>query len=138
MLVDQDWIDVFQGHSLRVGVSLDGPPEYNDELRVDHRGGGTYQRVCKGLQLLQEAANAKRINSVGVLCVIDPRRDARKIYRHFVDDLKIEHFDCLLPDFNHAHKPPSPISEYGRFLCDLFDEWSSREDAEVDIRILMN
>lgn len=135
-LVDQEWIDVFQKHSIRVGVSLDGPPEYNDEHRVDHKGNGTYQNVHSGLTLLREAACAGRIDSIGLLCVIDPRRDARKIYRHFVDDLKIEHFDCLLPDFNHAHKPPVPVSEYGRFLCDLFDEWSSREDAEVEIRIL--
>jgi len=39
-LVNDEWIDVLKRHNLRVGVSLDGPPEIHDLSRVDQWMGG--------------------------------------------------------------------------------------------------
>ncbi|WCR54297.1 MAG: Anaerobic sulfatase-maturating enzyme [Wolbachia endosymbiont of Ctenocephalides orientis wCori] len=38
MLVSNEWIDLFHKHNIKIGVSLDGPKEYNDVNRLDHKG----------------------------------------------------------------------------------------------------
>jgi len=95
MLVDPEWIDIFERNRVRVGVSLDGPAEYNDKARVDFRGRGTTTP-------LSAACGYFRLGSRGapqqgwVLCVIDPAYPARTIYRYFVDELGVKYMDFLL------------------------------------------
>jgi uncharacterized protein len=134
-LVDSEWIDIFQRYHVRVGVSLDGPPEYNDRDRVDFRGKGTHSSTVRGLRLLQDAAEQGRINRVGVLCVINPRHSARRIYRYFVDDLKIKYMDFLLPDSTYETFDGQPKA-YGAFLCELFDTWVGDDDPNIQVRTL--
>jgi len=76
-LVDDEWIEVLKRHNLRVGVSLDGPPEIHDLSRVDHAGRGSYREVVQGLRKLQE----NRVFS-SVLTVINPGQSGLEIYRH--------------------------------------------------------
>lgn len=47
MLIDDDWINLFCEHEVGVGVSIDGPKQYNDIHRLDKRGRGTYDRVAE-------------------------------------------------------------------------------------------
>lgn len=136
MLVDDEWIDLFCKHQVGVGVSLDGPAEYNDIDRIDHRMRGTYARVEKGINLLQRAAIEKRIPTPSALAVINPQFDAKVIYDHFVHQLRFKSMDFLLPDDTHDHPPAMPAEEYGRFLCDLFDCWINDDNQTIRIRIL--
>ena len=102
-LITDRWIDAFSKFNVVVGVSIDGPKEYNDIFRVDHRNKGSYDSVRQGIELLQRAAVDGRISNIGALCVIDPSRNARVIYRHFVDELKIfnlvDHFKSSWSNF---------------------------------------
>lgn len=54
MLIDQNWCDFFIRHDVRVGVSLDGPQHIHDANRVDRAGRGTFERVMRGISLLQQ------------------------------------------------------------------------------------
>lgn len=65
-LINQKWCDFFKRNSIEVGVSIDGPEEFHDRNRVDRRGHGTYSKVMRGINLLQE----NDINH-GILMVID-------------------------------------------------------------------
>ncbi len=138
-IIDAGWIDLFSKHNVSVGVSLDGPKEYHDISRVDHRGKGSYDRISKGIALLQAAVEQKRIREIGVLCVIDPSRNAKIIYRHFVDDLKIKRMDFILPDF-HWDNPEKfddfASKKYGDFLIQIFEEWVGDENSQITVRIL--
>jgi len=73
---------------------------------------------------------------VSTLSVVQPEFDAKVIYRHFVDDLKIYNFDFLLPFLTHNHKLPYPVEMYGKFLVDLFSEWTKDDNPEVSIRFI--
>ncbi|SPE30014.1 Radical SAM domain protein [Candidatus Sulfopaludibacter sp. SbA3] len=53
-LISPAWCDLFQRYGFRIGVSVDGPPEYNTE-RVDWAGHGTFARTLKGVDLLRRA-----------------------------------------------------------------------------------
>ncbi|MBL8510776.1 MAG: radical SAM protein [Betaproteobacteria bacterium] len=136
MLIDQEWIDIFDRYQISIGVSLDGPREVNDAQRIDHQGQGTYDRVVQGLQQLRQARDEGLITGFGVLSVANPALDGRKVYRHFVDDLKLDGFDFLLPIDPHDGFDTSTVPGYGRFLCEVFDEWSKDDDPTITVRIL--
>jgi uncharacterized protein len=53
MLTDE-WCAFLKEHNFIVGVSLDGPKEIHDRYRIDRGEKGTFDRVMKGLRLLQK------------------------------------------------------------------------------------
>jgi uncharacterized protein len=65
MLVNDEWCSFFREHSVRVGVSLDGPAWLHDFRRRTRSGKGTHARVMQGIDNL-------RRNDVPfhVICVI--------------------------------------------------------------------
>jgi uncharacterized protein len=142
ILVTEEWIDLFSKYEIGIGVSLDGPKHINDIDRIDHQGKGTYDRVLKGINLLQAAYEEGRIGKIAALCVINPLHSAKEIYRHLVDDLKIETIDFLLPDLNyemmerHTVETGFKAEDYGNFLCDAFDEWVKDDNPSIFVRVL--
>lgn len=139
MLINPDWIELFNRYKINLGISIDGPAEYHDKYRIDHKGKGTHQKTTAGIDLLRSYARQGKINfGVGALCVINPEFSAKKIYRHFVDDLKLNSFDFLLPDntWNSIDETQFDATAYGKFLIELFDEWKSDNNPKIYVRIL--
>lgn len=132
-LLDERWVEVIRTNGVRVGVSLDGPPDIHDAARVDHAGRGSYAASVRGLRVLQDAGLAP-----GLLCVIDPAAAGVEVYRHF-RELGVERVDFLFPDVSHDHK----TAWYGRFgetpladyLIPVFDEWFAEDNPRFRIRV---
>jgi uncharacterized protein len=135
-LIDDRWIELFTRHQVAVGVSLDGPPEYNDLNRIDHKGLGSYVAVLKGIEKLLEAVACGKIPDIGVLCVMNPARDGAKIYRHFVDDLNLNRIDFLFPDVTHDTFDTKEAASYGEYFASIFDEWIKDNNPRIRIRFL--
>lgn len=132
-LIDDEWVAVFKRNNILVGVSLDGPPQVNDAVRVDHQGGGSYARTLQGIKLLQEEELLQ-----GILCVINPGESGLAVYKHF-RSLGINQMNFLLPDASHDSKSrlygpfgETPVADY---LIPVFDEWFFENDASVKVRI---
>lgn len=53
-LVDTAWCELIERFDIRVGVSIDGPPELHDAHRRTRDGRGTFDRVLAGVRRLQE------------------------------------------------------------------------------------
>ncbi len=53
-LLTDDWCRFLKEHGFMVGISLDGPKEIHDRHRRDRAGNGTFDRVMRGLKLLQK------------------------------------------------------------------------------------
>jgi uncharacterized protein len=53
-LITQKWCQFFKAYDVHIGVSLDGPRYMHDAHRVDRAGRGTFDRVLRGIELLQE------------------------------------------------------------------------------------
>jgi uncharacterized protein len=125
LLLDQEWLEVFDRNGVTFGLSLDGPPEIADRHRVRHNGTGST------VELLRIVADLRRDGPLfdelngGVLCVVDdPVVPGRDLLRFFAD-LGFRQVDFLLPDGNHANLPPGwrgpePFQE---FLVDAFEAW---------------
>src|SRR5262249_36318817 len=77
--LDEDWVQVFLEHDVRVGISLDGPREVNDAARVDHKGRGSYDSVARGVALLRDGGVP-----FGILSVVQLGADPLSIHRHFL------------------------------------------------------
>ncbi|GCE23944.1 cyclophane-forming radical SAM/SPASM peptide maturase GrrM/OscB [Dictyobacter kobayashii] len=64
-LINQPWCDFFQEALVEIGVSIDGPQRLHDAQRVDLFGRGTFERVMRGIRLLQE--NEIRFTTISVI-----------------------------------------------------------------------
>ena len=53
-LVNEAWCDFLRRRKVQVGVSVDGPDFLNDRHRKTRNGGGTLDRVLRGMQLLRD------------------------------------------------------------------------------------
>lgn len=135
MLVDDDWIAIFERFQIKVGVSLDGPEDYHDLARVDHQNRGTHAGTLAGVLRLQAAHQQKRINAPGAICVINPAFDARRIYRHFVDDLGLHFLSFNLPMEHHDSFSQLDIDRTTAFVEDLFQEWVADDNPNIKIRM---
>ncbi len=53
-LVNDAWCDFIRRRNVQVGVSVDGPDFLNDRHRKTRNGGGTLDRILRGMQLLRD------------------------------------------------------------------------------------
>jgi uncharacterized protein len=133
LLVDSEWIDLFQKYSVSVGVSLDGTRQQHDKFRIDHKNAGTYLRTVEKIKFMQEAAKVGKIREIGCLSVIDPNNKAEEVYKHLVHELGFTRLDFLLPDLTHETFQEND-GIYAPFLCELFDEWLEDDNPRIILR----
>lgn len=131
--VDDAWIEALVRHDVGVGVSLDGPPELHDSVRVDHGGRGSHEATLAGLRRMREAGLAPQ-----VLCVVNPGHSGLDAYRHF-REIGIEWMNFLLPDVSHDNRDrlygalgPTPVADY---LIPAFDAWMEEDDPCVVVAL---
>ena len=139
-LVDEDWCRFFVRNDFLVGVSLDGPKDIHDAFRMDMGGRPTFDRVMAAIRLM------KRFGvEFNTLSVVNSRCEGRgeEIYRFLRDRVGSRYMQFLpavehvvkragslrplivSPETEGAYLAPWSVSAkgYGRFLCDIFDEW---------------
>jgi uncharacterized protein len=135
--VTRDYARLLKELGFIVSVSLDGPPEINDKLRVDHAGRGTATRVLNGLEILHAEGHP-----VQILCVVTPDAIGRgaELYRYF-RSLGAWWMDFLLPHANARHNTIIPHhmpsqEDFAAFLIDVYDAWMSEGDSGIIVRRL--
>lgn len=136
-LITGEWLELLSKHNVQIGISLDGPAEYNDKYRVDHKGHGTYSQVFKGIQLIKSFASTKN-KGLSILSVINSDFSGKRIYHHFVHELGAKNIDFLLPDVTHDMVAKDSISQYGRFMLEVFSEWVKDDDPSIVVRTFNN
>jgi uncharacterized protein len=128
-LLDEDWIALFTGHNVTIGVSCDGPQEWNDRDRRDFDGRGSYEKVRTALDLLAATPGAHW----GVLTVVNPETRGSAVLKHFTE-IGVRRIDFIWPDFNHDHPPPWPHGMLADYFCELFDYWYDELPSPPRIR----
>lgn len=134
MLIDREWLDLFDRFGVRVGVSLDGPPPANDRHRVGHRGQPTSQRALRGVELLRTRPHL----FAGILAVVDVRNDPVEVH-DYLAALGPPVIDFNLPHATHDSPPwrgDPDEPEYGRWLSRVYDAWIGAGDAAHSVRML--
>jgi uncharacterized protein len=135
-LIGPAWADLLARSNIDISVSLDGPADINDAVRIDRRGRGSYAAILAGI----DALRTRGIEPY-VLCVITPGASGLDIFRHFLS-LGLRRFDFLLPDVSHDNKAafygsvgPTPVA---RYLLPILDDWLARDDPQIEIRLFVN
>jgi len=119
-----------------VGLSMDGPPEVHDAMRVDHRGRGSYAAVVRAARQLQAA----RI-PLQILSVLQLGADSVSIHQHFAD-LGAQTIGYLLPDYTHdtiaAVRERHGAAPCAAFLLPLLDQWWTAQSDDPSLCIFTN
>lgn len=148
-LLDDDWGAFLAQNRFLVGLSIDGPKAIHDRYRVDRAGRPTFDATMRGLDVLRRHGV-----DYNLLTVIHRHNagKAREIYR-FLRDLGTPHLQ-FIPiverrgqggDLAAAPQvdmdPANAVTEwsvspraYGKFLCDVFDQWFRRDVGKVHVQ----
>lgn len=159
LLLDENWAHFLKEHRFLVGISLDGPSELHDRLRVTKRGEPTFDKVFAATQLLHRfrvpfntLTCVNRYNATRPLDVYRfLRREVGSTYLQFIPIAESRGFETVAPNkWEHSALPlvgslearPGAASsvvtdwsvdpdEYGYFLCKVWDEWQNRDIGKV-------
>jgi uncharacterized protein len=144
-LLTDEWCRFLKRHDFMVGISLDGPREIHDRYRHDRQGKGTFDRVMRGLRLLQK----HNLEFNVLACVTrDTATRPLDVYRFFKDaGVEFIQFTPIVERIPCAYEtglglrfagPTSPDEEqgetgvtpwtvvpedYGDFLIAIYEEW---------------
>lgn len=135
LLLEEGFLDVFEHHGIKVGVSLDGGMLANDRHRRFANGDGSYSKVAAGLELL---AKRPSIYS-GILATVDLANPPVEVYRDLLS-FGPPRIDFLLPHGTWDSPPPGRIpgtddTPYADWLLEIFDLWYAAKPPPVGIRL---
>lgn len=152
-LLTDEWCYFLKKNNITVGVSLDGPREIHDRYRRDNEGGGTFDRVMRGLRLLQKHGVDYNV----MACVaMETAKHPIDVYRFFKDEhVEFIQFTPIVERMpgkeskHHGLRLAGPASldkeegetkvtpwtvipgEYGDFLIAIYEEWVRNDVGEV-------
>ena len=136
MLTDE-WCRFFKENNWLVGLSIDGPQEFHDEYRRMRGGQPSFNKVMKGIRLL----NKYGVEWNAMAVVNDFNGDYPLEFYHFFKEIGCHYIQFApiveriiphsngrhLADLNDKEAPLADFSvspeQWGNFLCQLFDEW---------------
>ncbi len=152
-LLTDEWCEFLKKNNFMVGISLDGPKELHDRYRRDHEGNGTFDRVMRGLRLLQKHGVDYNV----MACVArETAKHPLDVYRFFrnegVDFIQFTPIVERMPgedskqyglrlagpaslDKEEGETGVTPWTvipgEYGDFLIAVYEEWVRNDVGKV-------
>lgn len=152
MLLDDKWGSFLHEQKFLVGLSIDGPREFHDRYRVDKGQNPTFDRVYAGLQTLKR--HEIEFNTLTVLQnhnadhpleIYQFLREEGSGFMQFIpiversaDQPEDDGLELVDPTFEGkalVTRWSVGSSQYGRFLCRIFDEWVRRDVGRVFIQM---
>ena len=136
-LITDEWCKFFKENAFLVGVSIDGPQEFHDEYRKTAGGGPSFQKVMKGIRLLNK--HGVEWNALAV--VNDFNVDYPLDFYHFFKEIGCHYIQftpiverivtrndglTLAPGMSEGGEITDfsvTPEQWGDFLCTIFDEW---------------
>ncbi len=143
-LLDDEWCEFFRENNFLIGISIDGPRKLHDTHRVDRAGKPTFDRVMRGLRLLQ-----KHGVEYNILVTVN-RTNADyplEVYRFFRDEVHTSwlQFIPVIERVNDGevtlYQKGSTVSDrsvkpgqWGSFLTTIFDEWVRHDVGRIFVQ----
>jgi uncharacterized protein len=143
-LLDDEWAAFFKEHGFLIGISIDGPRELHDVYRVDKGGRPTFDKVMRGLRLLQKhgveyniLTTVNRVNADYPLEVYRFLRDeAGTDWMQFIPVVERINADglTLYQEGNTVSERSVLPEQFGRFLSTIFDEWVRHDVGRIYVQ----
>ena len=143
-LLDDEWCEFYKENDFLIGLSLDGPRHLHDAHRVDKGGGPSFDRVMRGLRLLQ-----KHEVEYNILVTVNGINadHPKELYRFLRDEVGTEwiQFIPVVERMNQdglnliqlgedvSERSVQP-EQFGRFLIQVYDEWVMNDVGKVYVQ----
>jgi len=143
-LLTDEWCEFYKEHNFLIGISIDGPRELHDAYRVNKGGQGTFDKVMRGLRLLQKhgveynvLTTVNRINADYPLEVYRFHRD--EVGTDWIQFIPIvERLDdqglALFQRGTTVSERSVQPEQFGSFLTTIFDEWVHNDVGQVFVQ----
>ena len=143
-LLDHEWAEFFKEHNFLIGISMDGPSELHDIYRVDKGGGPTFDKVMRGIRLLQahgiEYNVLTTVNHVNADYPLEVYRFLRDEvgtpWMQFIPVVERINEDglTLFQEGDAVSDRSVGPEQFGRFLSTIFDEWVRNDVGTVYVQ----
>ncbi len=152
-LLTDKWCQFLKKHRFMVGLSLDGSQEIHDRYRRDRKGNGSFDRVIRGVRLLQQhgvdynvLAGVARETAAKPLSVYRFLRDEGIEFIQFTPiverlsdasskkhGLRLAGPAALNQEEEQTRVTPWTViaEEYGDFLIAIYEEWVRHDVGKV-------
>lgn len=160
-LLNDEWGKFLSKNNFMVGLSLDGPEMIHNTYRTNRSGRGTFKQTMKGVEILHKHkvnfATLTCVNNISGANPLEVYRFLRDVVRspqmQFIPIVEPKSFRDTAPQYwpesemmfqgmpetepSHANSIVeswcvSP-SQWGAFLCTIFDEWFDRDIGQVNV-----
>jgi uncharacterized protein len=133
-LLTDELSKLLEQYKFLAGVSLDGPIELHNKFRINAAGLGSYDSVIKGIERLKR--NNVEYNILTLVSAANVEHG-----KEVFNELKAmgvryhQYIPCVEFD-DDGNMMPWTISgeSWGKFLCDIYDEWKSDPYA-ISVRL---
>ena len=142
--LNDEWCQFLRKNDFLVGISIDGPRKLHDAHRVDKQGRPTFDRVMRGLRLLQKhgveynvLVTVNRINANDPLAVYRFLRDeAGTSWMQFIPAIERLNKEgvALYQEGTTVSDRTVASGQWGKFLIAIFDEWVQHDVAKVFVQ----
>ena len=143
-LLDDEWCQFFKENNFLIGLSLDGPKRFHDAHRVDKGSQGTFDKVMRGLRLLQKHKVEYNILVTVNRVTGDYPREIYQFLRNEVGTSWIQFIPVIErvnPDGYNIYNVGNTVTnrsvrpeQFGRFLIQVFDEWIRDDVGKVFVQ----
>ena len=145
-LLTDEWCRFLHDNNFLVGISIDGPQELHDSYRLTHGGKPSWHEVMRGISLLQK----HDVQWNAMATVNAANADHPVEFYHFFRNIGCEflQFTPVVTSPTPLQKEgvlgmlPSPLhlegvegTQWGRFLCAVYDEWVHRDVGSLFVQI---
>ena len=137
-LLNDDWCHFFADEGFFVGVSIDGPEELHNKLRVLKDNKGSFKKTITGYELLQKYNVQTEIltvvSSENVNFPLKVYRFLKQLGSSYLTFLPLVEKDPGSDSGVSVNSVPS--AAFGSFLRAIFDEWVARDISRIKIQII--
>lgn len=143
-LLTDEWCEFLKENEYLVGISIDGPQPLHDVNRVNKRGEGTFDKVMRGLRLIQKHGVEYNVLTTVNAVTGDFPLD---VYRFLRDDVGTDwmQFIPVVERVDDAGEPAFldgmfasdrsvKAHQFGQFLSVVFDEWVRNDVGRVFVQ----
>ena len=150
-LLTPEWADFFRENGFLVGLSLDGPREIHDQYRLDRGGAPTWERVMRGLALLQDGGvefnTLTTVSRAGEGHGREVFQFLKSVGSRYMQFLPVVEYVRLRgkkarPEIVEPLTPGATPSfwsvsarGFGEFMTDIWDEWVRRDVGSTFVQL---
>ncbi|MHC4843198.1 MAG: anaerobic sulfatase maturase [Planctomycetota bacterium] len=135
ILLNPEWSKFLHENKFLVGISIDGPREWHDYYRLDHSGGGTFDKVFNAIELCKEyEVEFNTLTLLNKLTADHPDElfdffvENEIRYLQFIPCVELDPTTGNIADFSVQPE------QLGNCLCRLFDLWYEYGPEKISIR----